>query len=143
MPGHSRATGWHQGGSSAPSLASGAAVLPGLPRIGRRVMEELKPRDVRDLVLAIVREKKLAPRTIRNVYGVLRTARALDARIARAGALEPTAALLLAPAVEAAGPLVIDGLAVVQTDGTLSINGTVVRLFGIYLPMRERTWPTP
>ena len=22
-------------------------------------------------------------------------------------------------------------------------NGTVVRLFGIYLPMRERTWPTP
>ncbi|MFO1075595.1 MAG: hypothetical protein U1E17_23420 [Geminicoccaceae bacterium] len=52
------------------------------------------------------------------------------------------AALLLAPAVEAAGPLVIDGLAVVQTDGTLSINGTVVRLFGIYLPMRERTCQT-
>lgn len=44
-----------------------------LPRIGKRVVEELKPRDVRDLVLALVREKKLAPRTIRNVYGVFRT----------------------------------------------------------------------
>ena len=52
------------------------------------------------------------------------------------------AALLLMPAARAAGPLVLDGLAVVQTDGTLSINGTVVRLFGVYLPGRERTCRT-
>jgi hypothetical protein len=36
VPGLSRATGWHQGGSSAPSLASGAAILPGVLRTGQR-----------------------------------------------------------------------------------------------------------
>jgi endonuclease YncB( thermonuclease family) len=34
---------------------------------------------------------------------------------------------------------VVDGLANVRSDGTLSVGGTAVRLFGIYLPLYERT----
>lgn len=36
----------------------------------------------------------------------------------------------------------MDGLAIVRDDGTLSIGGTVVRLFGIYLPQLERSCRT-
>jgi endonuclease YncB( thermonuclease family) len=33
---------------------------------------------------------------------------------------------------------VVDGLVIVREDGTLSVGGTRVRLFGIYLPQFER-----
>jgi endonuclease YncB( thermonuclease family) len=49
---------------------------------------------------------------------------------------------LVASAPEAAAAQVVDGLAIVQEDGTLSVGGTHVRLFGIYIPQFERTCRT-
>lgn len=51
-------------------------------------------------------------------------------------------ALLLGLAVPCgvlAGVRVLDGLAIVQQDGTLRIDGETVHLYGIYLPQFERT----
>jgi integrase len=43
-----------------------------LPVVGHLALEEIKPRHVRDLVRGLMAKQKLAPRTIRHVYGVLR-----------------------------------------------------------------------
>ncbi len=43
---------------------------------------------------------------------------------------------------QARRPVVVDGLATVRGDGTLSVGGTPVRLFGVYLPLIERTCRT-
>lgn len=43
------------------------------------------------------------------------------------------------PRAQSAASRVVDGLATVYDDGTLSVGGTRVRLFGIYLPLLERT----
>jgi endonuclease YncB( thermonuclease family) len=37
---------------------------------------------------------------------------------------------------------VVDGLAIVHEDGTLSVGGELVRLFGVYIPQFERTCRT-
>jgi hypothetical protein len=50
---------------------SPAHSLHALPHLGRMRMDEVKPRHLRDLVLALKNEGKLAPRTIRQVSGLL------------------------------------------------------------------------
>ena len=45
--------------------------LHALPTIGAMPIEEVRPRHIRDLIKALRAEGKLAPRTIRHVYGVL------------------------------------------------------------------------
>jgi integrase len=47
--------------------------LHALPAIGSMSMDEVRPRHVRDLVLALRKDGALAPRSTRNVYGVLAT----------------------------------------------------------------------
>ena len=47
--------------------------LHALPTIGEMVIDEVRPRHIRDLVLAMRTKGALAPRSIRNVYGVLAT----------------------------------------------------------------------
>jgi integrase len=47
--------------------------LHALPHLGRMRMDEVKPRHLRDLILALRGEGKLAPRTIRQVSGLLHT----------------------------------------------------------------------
>ncbi|MEK0082171.1 thermonuclease family protein [Benzoatithermus flavus] len=42
----------------------------------------------------------------------------------------------------AAAAEIVDGLATVREDGTLSVGGTAVRLFGISIPQIERTCRT-
>lgn len=42
-----------------------------LPELGSYRLDELRPRHIRDLVLALKDEGRLAPRSIRKVYGVL------------------------------------------------------------------------
>jgi len=44
-----------------------------LPRIGRMLLAEVKPRHIDDLVMALRGEGKLAPRTIRGIAGLLHT----------------------------------------------------------------------
>jgi hypothetical protein len=44
-----------------------------LPTIGEMAIDEVRPRHIRDLVLAMRKDGALAPRSIRNVYGVLAT----------------------------------------------------------------------
>ena len=41
-----------------------------------------------------------------------------------------------------AGARVLDGLAIVQADGSLRVAGETVYLYGIYLPQIERTCTT-
>ncbi|MFO1070254.1 MAG: hypothetical protein U1E14_17200 [Geminicoccaceae bacterium] len=48
-------------------------------------------------------------------------------------------ALLLPAAAAGAGPRVLEGPAIVRSDGTLWVDGAVVRLHGIYLPRLMRT----
>ena len=49
-------------------------------------------------------------------------------------------ALLLAlPGGASAGARVLDGLAIVQADGSLRVDGETVYLYGVYLPRLERT----
>lgn len=60
----------------------------------------------------------------------------------RAAACLLAAALAVPLAFGSAAPTVVDGLAVVLDDGTLSVGGTRVRLFGIYIPQFERTCRT-
>ena len=53
------------------------------------------------------------------------------------------AALLAAASASVArAATIVDGLVIVREDGTLSVGGTRVRLFGIYLPQLERTCRT-
>ena len=40
-----------------------------LPRIGSKRLDEIRPRDIRDLVRALRAGGELAPRTIHNVHG--------------------------------------------------------------------------
>jgi hypothetical protein len=47
--------------------------LHALPVLGSLRIEEVRPRHIRDLVLKLRTDGKLAPRTIRLVYGVLST----------------------------------------------------------------------
>jgi integrase len=47
--------------------------LHALPAIGAMAIDEVRPRHIRDLVLALRKDGALAPRSIRNVYGVLAT----------------------------------------------------------------------
>jgi integrase len=47
--------------------------LHALPAIGAMAIDEVRPRHIRDLVLTMRKEGTLAPRSIRNVYGVLAT----------------------------------------------------------------------
>src|SRR5258707_5710583 len=42
-----------------------------LPRLGSLKIEEVRPRHIRELVRALIAEGKLAPRSIRNVYGAM------------------------------------------------------------------------
>jgi endonuclease YncB( thermonuclease family) len=42
----------------------------------------------------------------------------------------------------AAGVRVLDGLAIVQKDGSLRVDGETVYLYGVYLPQLERTCST-
>src|SRR5262249_38505465 len=44
-----------------------------LPHIGDMQLSEVRPRHIREIVRALVDEGKLSPRTIRHVYGTLRT----------------------------------------------------------------------
>jgi integrase len=44
-----------------------------LPAIGDLAMEEVRPRHIRDIVLALRKQDTLAPRTIRHVYATLAT----------------------------------------------------------------------
>lgn len=44
-----------------------------LPHLGSIMLDELRPRHVRDMVRALRKAGDLAPRTIRNVYGVVHT----------------------------------------------------------------------
>jgi integrase len=44
-----------------------------LPTIGSHKLDEVRPRHIRELVMTLAKEKKLAPRTVRHVYGVLHT----------------------------------------------------------------------
>jgi endonuclease YncB( thermonuclease family) len=60
----------------------------------------------------------------------------------RAAACLFAAVLAFLPAFGLAAPRVVDGLAIVLGDGTLSVGGTRVRLFGIYIPQLERTCST-
>jgi endonuclease YncB( thermonuclease family) len=46
------------------------------------------------------------------------------------------------PAPPAGAGQVLDGLALVYADGTLSVGGQPVRLFGVYIPQFERTCRT-
>lgn len=41
------------------------------PHIGDRAVDSIRPKDIRDLVLSLRKNPKLAPRTIRHVYAVL------------------------------------------------------------------------
>jgi integrase len=41
------------------------------PHLGERSLESIRPRDIRDLILKLRENKKLAPRTIRHVFAVL------------------------------------------------------------------------
>jgi integrase len=47
--------------------------LHALPTIGEMPIDEVRPRHIRDLVLEMRKDGALAPRSIRNVYGVLAT----------------------------------------------------------------------
>jgi integrase len=47
--------------------------LHALPSIGRLNMEDVRPRHIRDLIKSLRATSKLAPRTIRHVYGALHT----------------------------------------------------------------------
>jgi integrase len=47
--------------------------LHALPTIGHLNMEEVRPRHIRDLIKALRAHSKLAPRTVRHVYGALHT----------------------------------------------------------------------
>ena len=52
------------------------------------------------------------------------------------------ALVLVMPGSLAAGARVLDGLAIVQHDGSLRVDGETVYLYGVYLPQFERTCTT-
>ena len=49
---------------------------------------------------------------------------------------------LLVPGRVDADTRVLDGLAIVQADGSLRVSGETVFLYGVYLPRLERTCTT-
>jgi hypothetical protein len=60
----------------------------------------------------------------------------------RCGAWVALALAMLAPAQAIAATRVLDGLAIVQADGSLRVDGETVYLYGVYLPRLERTCRT-
>jgi hypothetical protein len=49
------------------------------------------------------------------------------------------ALVVATPAGGLAGPRILDGLAIVQADGSLRVDGETVYLYGVFLPQLERT----
>ena len=49
---------------------------------------------------------------------------------------------LVVPGSLAAGARVLDGLAIVQDDGSLRVDGETVYLYGVYIPQYQRTCTT-
>jgi endonuclease YncB( thermonuclease family) len=58
------------------------------------------------------------------------------------GAWLALALSVLAPALAHSAARVLDGLAIVQADGSLRVSGETVYLYGVYLPRLERTCTT-
>lgn len=71
-----------------------------------------------------------------------RASRSIADRRSGAGAFLALALGLTAPGPEAVAAEIVDGLARVREDGTLSVGDTAVRLFGVAIPLFERTCRT-